>query len=684
MSNGFWKQKFLSDMKWVLEFLPSIQELSNSYIDWFKFYKAMIAVSKGQHARKHNAAQGLRNRHRIWEICEQILEDYWPRHVASEQDFEDSSVVLQNADRTMVPILRHPCHEPTMKWTSMSILDTYEAVQDAQPIVTVFWSSEGELSGIGVRATENGARKAITGMVPYAKSDDVKTPKDSWITALEIISQEQIDEEDDSEITHKLVGLRFRFSKGDPIQVGQAEGNGRVVHPHPNNFLVGFTIGWDTGQLISYLDLVSQPFDRVSRDSLRRLRPNHHLHTSGAPVIPAGCGYAGYLWKGGAPPEELTITKAAHGAGGDGTEYESIMESLIFGTSEIDLAKITAIGADAQLRGFEVRRDDGTSSSIGRTNAMQYLEIDGCGGERIFYCYANVQILPEGIRFVTNRGRQLIVGKVGRNEKSFPEERQRCRDSLMGIYCHWARRDTPTTELRVVGGFTRKLGCKIFRPKWMQACTYTRHYDTTVPPKGALIGSTLYGTGQERFPDLPSDTATRAWFDCSRPISTIKVATCHGIKSSHLPIVSISFRYTANQVTRSFGPTEFTSPKDTDGFNGNHWCWCSKGSSRDTELEDRPHYTQDEWKVGGVHLEFIQMWCNTEGALTGLQFGSVDGKQSPVWGYHGEEEPIRVPLESSMNNHKVGILFFIEGIGRRSGHDDHVVSALQFVAIPRK
>ncbi|KAM0228048.1 hypothetical protein ACHAP5_012048 [Fusarium lateritium] len=681
-SNGFWKNKFFSDMKWILEFFPSTQQLSEMKIDWFKLYKATRAVGKGRHLRKQIAAPGFRNRYRIWQMCERILQDYWPLRLAIGEEFEDPSAVLEGGQYTIVPMLRYP-YKVTMNWANISILDTYEAVRNAQPVITVFWSSEGELCAIGVQAVEGEAKKLVTGVnrgLVYSHND-VHIPENSWITKLEIISQEQLDKDDLNKIVRKVVGLRFNFSKGYPIQVGQAEGDVRVTYPPDNHFVVGFRVGWNSGEPISRLGLVYQSFNKAPQDSLRRLQPKQRWNKWGQPVPPEDLEHTGHLWKGGAPPEELTIT---HGRRILDETEDLMKESLIFGTSDSDLAKITAIGADAQLRGFQVRMDDGTTRSIGKTNAMQYLEIDGRGGERIVFCYATIPYFHEGMRFLTNRGRQLVVGKLGSLERRIPDDGQYPSVHLMGIYCNWKNRNTPGAELRILGGFTRDLSRSLFRPGWMTEDGKGRSFHTMFTPKGSGTVGFVHGQAKGKSQYVLSDIVTKAWFDCSRPISTIKVAMCHGTESSRLPIVSLSFKYADNNTTRSFGPTEFNSPQDTRGCNGNYWCGCSKGSSRDDELEERPHYIQDEWNAKGARLRFIKIWRNKEGALSALQFVTWKKKLSPIWGYNGAVEPIIEEVGRTIHNYKVGLQFYIDGIGRKSGRDDRVVTAIQLLAIPKR
>ncbi|KAM0549169.1 hypothetical protein ACHAPJ_009478 [Fusarium lateritium] len=519
-------------------------ELSKSQVDWFKLYKAMRAISKGQDMHHPFTTAGLRNRRRVWDVCSRILEEYWPRKEAHDQELSDKSVVLQSVQNTILPLMRYP-NDPGLIWSLLGLMHTFVDVRRSY-------------------ATEHGTRLSIGSKDIFTRSEDVQIPKDGWITQLVIITQEEIDEDDLNKIIRKIVGLRFIFSKGDPIQVGQAKGDMRAVYSDSGHFVVGFQVAWAAGKPFSKIGLLFQAMTKVPQQSLDRLKPRDVFDEGGVPIALPNPETAGHLWRNDLPPRELNIVPLRNGyLTPDHTRDDTLVEALVFGTKESDLSMITAIGVDAQLRGFEICMDNGHerwTRGIGNRNAMQYLYIDGRGGERILYFHVNFADVARGIRFVTNRERHLIVGEPDMHELRFPPEGQQDRfDSLMGIYCNWANRNTPGTDLSCVGAFSRRFSRTPVRPPKMAKDEQGHFWTPTPLPRAAREVGTIYGQRQfkneyNKVRHVPSRDATVSWLDCSRPIESIKITLCHGAESSQLPLVSLSFKYSDDQTTSSIGP----------------------------------------------------------------------------------------------------------------------------------
>ncbi|KAF4968098.1 hypothetical protein FSARC_4459 [Fusarium sarcochroum] len=634
-----------------------------SQTDWFKLYKAMRAISKGQDLGHPFTTAGLHNRSRLWGVCSRILEEYWPRKIAHDQELSDKSVVLKKVKNTIQPIMRYP-YEPSLIWSTIGLVHTFV----------------------------DGTRNSIGSKDIFTTSDDVQIPKKGWIIELVIITKEEIDEENLNKIVRKIVGLRFIFSRGDPVLVGQAEGDVRTIYPDSGHFVVGLQLAWAARKPISKIALLFQPMKKAPQDSIDRLKPRIVLDEAGVPIAPMNPETAGHLWKNDSPPKELDVVLLRTGfVTPDNTKDDTLVHVLVFGTTESDLGMISAIGVDAQLRGFEVCLDNGHEKwtrAIGHRNAMQYLSIDGRGGERILYFYVNFYDVARGIRFVTNRERHLIVGEPGSRDLRFPPEEPQYRfDSLMGIYCHWSNRNTPGTDLTCVGAFSRKFSPAPTRPPNLPKDARGRYWTPNPPPRGIKEVGTIYGKREfknrfNRVTHIPSEDATVSWLDCSRPIESIKAGLCHGAESAQLPLLSLSFKYADDQTTPSFGPTEFSSPKDTLGVNRNHWCWWVQGLRRDNELEEHCHYTQDEWNIERSYLKFVPLWIGGDGALTGLRFITQDGKQSPAWGYcvgARGAKPVKLPLQAQNRNRAAGLKLFIDSINREVTREDFVVVAVQLV-----
>ncbi|PNP85373.1 hypothetical protein FNYG_01202 [Fusarium nygamai] len=508
-----------------------------------------------------------------------------------------------------------------------------------------------------------------------------------------------LDERELDTIVRKVVDLEFVFSKGDPVQLGQSKGDKFILLPEPETFIVGFQAGRAAGEPISELSLLYHRLTKAPKESRSRVQPQEYLDELGVPLNDPET--TTYLWKNELPPREFQIMPARCGIMPPGPEDDNICEALIFGTTDDDLSKITAIGVDAQLRGFEVCFTNGESRIIGHTNAMQYLPIDGPGGERILYLNVEISFYPTGIQFVTTKSRHFIVGQPdAQAEIRFPDAgRFSDRDALMGIHCHWRNRHAPHTSLDMIGAFVSKSGLGPSVRAQLALDADAHFWVPGRPPKGMRKVGRIYGERgfdwletDSRVPQhMPRRNAVVSWFDCSRPITSIKVGLCHGTEGYQIPLVAMAFTYADDQTTMSIGPTKFSPPKDNRGRAGHYWCGCEEGSHRDEELEQQPHYIEDEWDAQGSYLEFAQVWVGDYGYLTGLQFITRDGRESPAWGYCVSEEPntnprinvrpltkpVRLPLQVLEENRGAGLKVFVDAMDRGVPRQGYVVVGIQ-------
>ncbi|KAF5650638.1 hypothetical protein F25303_4295 [Fusarium sp. NRRL 25303] len=358
-----------------------------------------------------------------------------------------------------------------------------------------------------------------------------------------------------------------------------------------------------------------------------------------------------------------------------------ICEALIFGTTEDDLSKVTAIGVDALLRGLEVCFSNGESRTIGHTNAMQYVSIGGPGGERILYFTSKMSYYPSSFQFVTNKGRTFVAAEPSaESHVMFPKQGTAVRrEALMGIYCHWANRHTPGTDLNMVGAFTRKSNRVPLRRPRLKVDDLEHFWTPELPPRGIMEVGKVYDQREYIKPPsqfvhyLPTENTLVSWFDFSRPVASIKVGLCHGSLSSQIPLVAMTFKYADDQTTTSIGPTRFSPPKDKRGTGGNYWCWCAEGDCPEEELAEKPHYTEDEWNAKGADVKFVRLWVDDEGILTGLHFIARYGVESPAWGYCEGERPVRLPLQAQKKNRAAGLKVYVDTIDRDVTREDFVV-----------
>ncbi|KAF5694701.1 integral membrane protein [Fusarium denticulatum] len=149
-----------------------------------------------------------------------------------------------------------------------------------------------------------------------------------------------------------LIGSVIQCSTRLYGEVGQAKGDKRLFFPDANDFVVGFKAGWVAGEPISKFSLLFQPCKKAPQECLSRVKPREYLNESGNPVPFSDPKISDHLWRNDLPPKELQILPPCNGViNCDITKGGRLMESLVFGITDEDLSKVTAVGVDAQFRG---------------------------------------------------------------------------------------------------------------------------------------------------------------------------------------------------------------------------------------------------------------------------------------------------------------------------------------------
>ncbi|KAJ4252411.1 hypothetical protein NW762_011011 [Fusarium torreyae] len=677
-TDSFWRGRVEEDMPWMTEFLQSQDNTDDENIDWQKVYQTLRCVSMGRGSMDNLPSLGFQNRSRIWEICSGVMKEYSSLHQKHEREREKENVILKDAKSSPMPTLTFPKQKNTTI-TSFGLADELNELSHAHPTILTSWTATNGLVGIaarysGVYVSQQFGTRNMDGHI-----EEFEMPRDDWLSGLIITSQSVPKQEDTPDLQRKIVGLKLLFNRRDPIQFGSSHGDLRLLRVGPEQFIVGFTVTWAVGKPIEKLAILQQPIAKAILGGRERLTPTETL-----PLDPIAMEY---LWKDRLPADGLRVAPFSSGYWNyDFQADESPMESLIFGTSDEELGKIVAIGMDVQFRGIEVVYADGHHRSIGPgLNAMQYMSIDGSSGERIVCFYTTQHHIVPGIRFVTNRGRQLVIGQPGPREKRYPSQDENGDDEIaMGVYGHWASRDTPKVNLAAVGGLSASLTVSLGPDP--QTDIHGLHWNLGPPAYEFRETGTIYGWRQAENPRTmrrertPSEQATVSWLDCGRTLKSVRLTLCHGTRSSQLPLVAISFTYADELTVSSIGPTEFSPPQDTEGRNGHYWCWCALGSSRSNELESQPHYVHHEWHVEGQILQTLNLWIDPEGVLTGLQFEAHGGNKSPEWGYCEEGRLVKMDLrvESGWSS---GLKFFLDSNHRNVTREDHVVVAVQLLRL---
>ncbi|KAM0541144.1 hypothetical protein ACHAPJ_013361 [Fusarium lateritium] len=605
------------------------------------------------------------------------MDEYSFRKQKHDCEREDEASILKDAKSSSMPTLTFPKQQNTTI-TSIALVNEFSELSYSHPTLLTSWTDTNGLVGMAVRtsATDESQQFGTKNMDGYIEKFEI--PQDDWLSGFVITSQSVPKQEDTPGLQRKVVGLKLLFNRRDSIQFGSSHGDLRLLRVEPEQFIVGFTVAWAIGQPLEKLALLQQPIARAPFGGRERLIPTS--------ILPLDSIAMEYLWRDQLPPDGFRVAAFSSGYWNYNFQADaSPMEPLIFGTSDEELGKITAIGMDVQFRGLEVIYADGHRRSIGTgLNAMQYMSIDGSSGERITRFYTTQHHIVPGIRFVTNRGRQLVIGQPGPREKRYPPQDETGHDQIaMGVYGHWTGRATPKANLAAIGGFSSSSTVSLGPDP--QTDTYGLHWNPSPPEPQFRETGPIYGwreaenTRRMRVERTPCEQATVSWLDCGRPLKSVKITLCHGTYNSQLPMVAISFTYTDDRTVSSVGPTEFSPPQDTEGTNGHYWCWCAVGgNSYGNEIIDQPHYVHDEWDVGGLSLESLKLWIDPKGILTGMQFEAQGGTQSPAWGYCEEGRPVKLALRAE-SGWSPGLKLFFDSNQRQVTREDHVVVAVQLL-----
>jgi hypothetical protein len=400
--------------------------------------------------------------------------------------------------------------------------------------------------------------------------------------------------------------------------------------------VVGLHGHWGPGTLLEKLDIIHQPIAKARRESINRITGDQELVSHNPRAMD-------YLWKNELPPTDLQISSHHHSYDFQFKTYDSPLEPLIFGTCNDELAKLTAIGFDVNFQGAEAVFTDGSRRHIGPgRHAMQYHSVDGRGGERILCCYAKFLWWETwSTRFITNRDRHIIFGDAENDGHRFPQWSQ--DGILMGIYCNsfnrldYTNEDMIVHQLTALGGFFRHQGQ--VQNDNVQTDENGLYWNPSPPPGEFHESDIVYGRADFPTPNwrnrsattpILSNRATVAWFDCGRPIKSVKVTLCHPKEDrNQFPLAAISFTYADDDTTKSLGPTEFSPPEQKNKF-GYPFCSCNERFST-VEMKKQLHYIHREWGVGVATIHNIRVWRDEHQVLKGLQF-LTEGNRSPIWG----------------------------------------------------
>lgn len=695
LDDAFWKRRLLKDMPWLFDFpVNPVSKGAPAPIGWAEVYRELFRRSDTAHADR---VLGLVNRRRIWGLCNTISEVYMSKELqakelqakkAKKSKLGGASRALAGAKSTPLSLLVLP-DPKDLTSTQEALLYDYQELLGAKPVLLVSWTKDGHLADIECDSYHGTSSD---------REQYVKVPRDDWITGVVITSESKQERRNDT-VYRSVVGLRILFAGQDDVCLGRVEGDQRLIEVTGGQFVVGFACQRTRTGELARLALLKQPKTKIPKAAKDRVKDRRAVSYNGQ--------VAKYLWGGEIPPVPLRPSPLSHGYWSHDLKIAtSTVDALVFGSCEEELSDITAIGADVNFGGFEVQYATRPPRFSGPARcAMQYLKLDGSGGERVVRMYWSVNHIPTSLRLVTNRGRQLVVGhppSTETRETRYPGVEPKEKDcAVAGMFCYWSSRQLPEATLQGVGALylpeqPKQPGSTV--GSLTDASDF--HWTPEPPPTSLTESGRVWGQressdqwGRRSPKNYPVEGTVVSWLDCRRPLDTVRVTLCHSTAFVQIPLAAITFTYAKSdeqqtEASMSVGAEVFSPPLDTKGENGHHWCWCQMGSSRKEELQAKPHYVHEIWRVGGQGLRGYNIWLSEEGILVGMQFIAVDGSPSPKWGSCKGDPAGKIDfaigeVKAEGGSSKAGgppaagIKFYMGDNERHTSRDDSIVVAVQ-------
>ncbi|KAM0433950.1 hypothetical protein ACHAPT_003894 [Fusarium lateritium] len=246
LRDSFWRLRFKQDLTWLYDF-PRIDKDLADQVDWETLYKTMWRAVLTDGPEKNLA---LANRYRMWSIIEWVA-DVYLYDKEDEDQGKPEQLPLTLVDAVSTPMspqtcseLEHSIHEETI------LLRDFNELPTAQPNIVVGWTPLGELKSIAVGYVQWLASGAV-------KKNRVAIPIGCWLKGLVTTTEKNPTD------YPRIIGLKFLFSDGAHVQLGQVEGDEHQELALPDHFIVGFKAVETLTGTISRLGLVQQPVWKV-------------------------------------------------------------------------------------------------------------------------------------------------------------------------------------------------------------------------------------------------------------------------------------------------------------------------------------------------------------------------------------------------------------------------------------
>lgn len=182
--------------------------------------------------------------------------------------------------------------------------------------------------------------------------------------------------------------------------------------------------------------------------------------------------------------------------------------------------------------------------------------------------------------------------------------------------------------------------------------------------------------------------------DCCRPLQSVAVTICHGMRFQQLQLVALSFRHSDGGHDQTVGPDTFLPHRDIMRVDGHPRCTCTRGTGCPEKLDAMDHHIHHRRDVGGSRLRTMRLWIDEQPpaealvssrpvttALSGIQFVATNGRESPAWGYCSGEHTTDIEFASpdKASERAEGLKFFVGNKSNCFPRDDMIVKAIQIL-----
>ncbi|KNB00235.1 hypothetical protein FOXG_18674 [Fusarium oxysporum f. sp. lycopersici 4287] len=355
--------KIYADMPWAKHYLPRTDEMRKRRIDWKKLYKNLDLLGKGigEGKFKPNVRMHLENRCRIWSVCTRLLKECSVREPKKNQVAETNKrksgnknnkptdKIIKGAVSSLMPLLTFPADSKTT-YASVNLINRMNDMEKAEPVIRVYWTDSKELAGIGVHDSDKNTTKTIGSEDLFHSSEDAQIPKDDWLVAIFITTKEVSGDNNPKLMQRKAVGVRFVFLYDNFIQLGQSEGDIRVLAPKDEHIVVSIGGTWAPGKPLEKLVLLQQDPEKVPSSAFSRIGMSDFTPFDEAQEFQPDTRIANFLWRGQVPTEHEIWPSYP-------LRLDPLMptpvEALLFENKTDDPHNNLRVGVDVQFRGFE-------------------------------------------------------------------------------------------------------------------------------------------------------------------------------------------------------------------------------------------------------------------------------------------------------------------------------------------